>query len=177
MEALEPAPRTPDLLIQMEQKLQTEVWKRSPYFSVRGNDTWKGVLKHVYDVNTPEWYVPSRCLMHGDPTICNVMSRNGQLVFIDPVWFREYVPSCAEADRGKLLQSVAGWECLTFNEPYVDYLPPEFAKDSVQFREALFWCAVNMRRVLKRELARQVPRENVKEWCETVYEICMDYVR
>lgn len=60
---------------------------------------------------------PVEVLTHGDPTLANVLWVPGvaphyepQLRIGDPLVPRPYIPSVSAVDRGKVLQSVMGWE-------------------------------------------------------------------
>ncbi len=52
------------------------------------------------------------CLIHGDPTLANLMQRGHQYVLIDPLPPKVHVPSLREIDLAAMLQSAAGWETM-----------------------------------------------------------------
>jgi hypothetical protein len=51
---------------------------------------------------------------HGDPTVDNMMQRNGQLVLIDPIPATEAIPALLAVDLGKMLQSARGYEQVKY---------------------------------------------------------------
>lgn len=52
--------------------------------------------------------------IHGDPTFSNAMLRNGELVLIDPIPWSDTIPPLRAVDRGKILQSLCGYEQRRF---------------------------------------------------------------
>jgi len=67
--------------------------------------------------------LPVTCVerIHGDPTVENVMQRDGRVVLIDPLPANEYIPPIVAVDVGKMLQSVFGYEeHLRPDEPGLD---------------------------------------------------------
>lgn len=96
-------------------------------------------------------------LIHGDPTLANVMYREKQLLLIDPVTPRGKIPSLREVDYGKMLQSVLGWEAAFLKLPYkLDrLLDPVLQEIPVALHEkAWFWGAVNIIRLFPRAQKR-----------------------
>lgn len=176
MEFLDPAPRTPDLLIRIEALLASRVWHRS---GVYHSESWQRNLENRYGVRTPPFVLDSltqRNMMHGDCTVANAMQHPGtdDLVLADPVWYRNFIPSHRAADWGKMMQSVAGWETVASGEPRVEYCPPVFAMDEESLRLAAFWCAVNMKRIQYREVRIEHPRDNVMSWTRDVLLACSE---
>ena len=70
----------------------------------RHMERWLGTLidLHVTCVNR----------IHGDPTVENVMQRDGRVVLIDPLPANVYIPAIISVDLGKMLQSIFGYEAL-----------------------------------------------------------------
>lgn len=123
MERLEPPIETPrpEEIVAL---LKRYVWRHSPVIEPR----WENILGYA-ELKAKEWWPEvtdelikglqwcqdqtlTRCLVHGDPTIENVMSRFSDLVLIDPIPATEYAPDLLAVDLGKVLQSVCGYESV-----------------------------------------------------------------
>lgn len=126
------------------------------------------LLRRVY---SPGLQVVARpCLIHGDPTLANVMvDATGRLRLIDPIKPMGKVPSFCEVDMGKLLQSAMGWEHTLAPDRCVQPWPRHQYEvlagyDQVIKARAWFWCAVHALRVLP-----YAKSETVREWAATTW--------
>ena len=177
MSRLEKMPRTTDLLLRMEELLESEVWNRPSQDFDIGQLNYQEYHKNL-GLEIPKWAEPTQfCLSHGDPSVSNTMSReDGSLVLIDPRPPRGYVPSCRETDAARILQSFFGWENACYGEQFVNYLLPKFWKN-VDFRNrALFWLAATTVRIKHLETSRENQRNRVIRWCEETYKLCFDII-
>lgn len=122
----------------MEQILERTLWRR-PAAAHAAFFDWNEHLEYVRDRANVlgreqrdqmlSWAVEiselseSECLrhgvIHGDPTFANVMLRGDKLVFIDPIPTEQgKTPPLMALDRGKIMQSLAGYEGTRFNWPF-----------------------------------------------------------
>lgn len=148
--------------------LKNKVWNR-PAISTTLDTDWRDNLR-IYGVKTPDWVVPKDyCLVHGDPTVSNLLSRNGHLVIADPRPPRDYIPQCRETDLGRILQSWHGWEVVAYGYKGHHWNKPYFKNDLEEDR-AKFWCGAAAARIQHLELSR-MRRENILDWCSTVRRI------
>lgn len=183
MELLQPAALTFDNFVAMH-GVVSELWKQPArvwngpdwfdelYYFLVGSDSLREKLTELY---MHQYDQPRAGLIHGDPTMANLMQRrDGQLVITDPIRPVGKVPSLVDVDRGKLLQSVMGWE--------VQLGAPEWRTGKInalcqvvlkgltrlESHRAWFWCAVH--------LARTVPYTQadlyLNQWAaETIHSI------
>lgn len=89
--------------------------------------------------------------MHGDPTLANVMLRNGELVICDPIPAGGKIPAHWTVDVGKLLQSAIGWERHLYGMPIerdacVRAVLGDL--DELHQRRCWFWCMVHLLRII-----------------------------
>jgi len=111
------------LLIYAQLVLKENVWNRPPSPLAEYKTWYEELLKWavdkdfywITDQQIQELYftnpIPKKCMIHGDPTLANVMlRRNGDIILIDPIQPYLKIPQLADVDRGKLLQSATGWE-------------------------------------------------------------------
>lgn len=85
-------------------------------------------------------------LIHGDPTLSNLMKRpSGQLVLIDPIRPVGKIPSYAEVDYGKVLQSLIGWEHVSYGWPLCREALP--IAGAIVSKKAMFWLSVHLHRI------------------------------
>lgn len=168
MEALEPAPRTPDLLCQIERLLEMRVWNQ-PALPVSTEIDWRDRLWE-YEIITPDFAVPeSYCLVHGDPTASNALIRGGNIVLCDPRPPRDYVPQARETDMGRILQSMFHWEVAAYDAPLVEFIRPAFTYHKETFNRAMFWCKAAAERIRRLELSRKEhTRVKVIVWCDMI---------
>lgn len=100
-----------------------------------------------------EQHVWSRSLIHGDPTLDNVMiTKDGFMRLIDPIpklWLRK--PSIVAVDHG-MLQSFLGWEVVLRGHEKISYEWPNFMQDYDTARRAVFWAMVALQRIAKRDI-------------------------
>lgn len=90
-------------------------------------------------------------VIHGDPTLSNVMYRDLELCIIDPIMPEGKVPNKWIVDLGKMLQSAIGWEKLIYDWEYdveksVNAVLSQEPADVR--REAWFWCFIHLLRIL-----------------------------
>ena len=102
-----------------------------------------------------EKYVWSRGVIHGDPTLDNVlMTKDGFMRLTDPIpakWLRK--PSIKAVDHGKILQSLLGWEVVLRGADLIQYEFPWFmSTDASSARDAIFWAKVALERIAKRDI-------------------------
>lgn len=94
-------------------------------------------------------------VIHGDPTLANVMFRKNPLtplVICDPIVPQGKIPSHYTVDIGKMLQSAIGWENLLFGleQDNTACVAAVFGKDpsGLEVRRGWFWCMVHLLRIL-----------------------------
>lgn len=169
MERLDPAAREPDLLREMEQLLLERVWHRDP---IGDRPAWRTSFGVKYLMSIPGWVDDETpCLTHGDPTVSNALRRGSQLILCDPAP-RPYAPEFASVDRGKLLQSLAGWETMAYGWDPVAYEPPRFVDDPELLSRAVWWLGAHVTGVLQRELRRPTERAGLRKWCGRLIDAC-----
>ncbi len=101
----------------------------------------------------------SREVIHGDPTLDNVlMTKQGFIRITDPIpraWLRK--PSILAVDRGKMLQSLLGWEVVLRGVPLLCYTWPRFMiHDYVEARDAVLWAKVAIERIAIRDINARI---------------------
>ncbi len=163
MEILEhPSSRSRIELRTMHEKLFRFVWNRPPAYQNTGwlrlllswaqESPW--LLKSIqqfYPVEPTDGY----SLIHGDPTLANLMIRDGcEPIITDPMprtTNRLEMPDRSEVDLGKLLQSALGWEyemgCKTAIRDSPDVVLNEMNLNTRGRRGAMLWCAIHTARL------------------------------
>jgi hypothetical protein len=161
-------------------KLVAHVWNRRSY---KGwNSDWLMSL-HDWCIKTesywlideirrqyPEEPTDGYCLIHGDPTLANLMVRGGgERVITDPMPRMEYrreIPNRMEVDLGKLVQSAIGWERMlgcdsSMWEEHEKFLPglPPAIRD-----KAVLWGAIHLARVAVR--APKKGKHKIASWAK-----------
>jgi hypothetical protein len=133
--------------------LADTVWVQSlPPMAVPDATGWHLTLSDRLQIDVPLWVRQEEfCLCHGDPTLANVMRRDGNLVLIDPKPPGRGIPPMASVDRGKMLQSLMGWECALLDKPIPSLSWPLGGLSDLELRRAIFWCRVHMLRIVQRE--------------------------
>lgn len=170
MEALQPVKRSPRLLRDIEFTLMTRVWSR-PALPISNDVSWKEKLA-VFGVHAPGWVINSiPCLVHGDPTVSNVLVREDDLILCDPRPPRDFIPQNKETDMGRIIQSLYGWEVAMYGAKPVDFLMPHFMEDPCYRASAIFWCGAAAARIEYLERSRG-NRKHVLEWCSYVRKEC-----
>ena len=188
MEALQPSPRYPRLLRDIEELLKAKVWSR-PALPISNDEGWRNALKK-FGVEVPSWLpVSIPCLCHGDPTASNALIRehpietvehldgtkhlcmHDQLIMGDPRPPRDFIPQCRETDMGRILQSHYGWEEIAYGEQHVDFLTPDFTYSDEVMGMAMFWCGAAVARIEYLERSR-ANRRKILDWCLEVRGIC-----
>lgn len=117
----------------------------------------------------------STCLIHGDPTVANLMRRGSKPVLIDPIRPVGKIPSIKAVDQGKMLQSVLGWEELVLG---LEIDTPKKLPELVP-ADVAFWCGVHHLRILpylthaRRSLEKPI-KERIRLCLEGVYKnVCI----
>lgn len=175
MEYLAPYEPCGDSLCAVERLLHDRVWCREPRDSHGHKERISAAMDVMGVSRAPDAVWAERvCLTHGDPTLCNVGTRDGELVLADPVPPRFYTPEVAGVDRGKILQSAAGWEVVAYGWEPIRYDAPVFWFDDSQRTTALFWCALAASRVIQRELKSPKRRDSVLSWAYELKDACRD---
>lgn len=174
MEKLGEIPPRPTLLREIERALEEYVWARpTQNYDVSGQMDFLEFHRSM-GIDTPSWAIPTEfCLIHGDPTVSNAMTReeDNRLILIDPRAPNGHIPSWKTVDMGKILQSYFNWEVVAYGSKPVDYILPKFMQDEHMLREAMFWCFYHVSRIEQHERARNWNRTNILDWCEEVKEI------
>lgn len=182
MEKLEPLEyKDSELLIGLAQKLEKYIWNRPALPSSLDSD-WRDNLKK-YGIETPDWVMPDEyCMVHGDPTVSNVLVRRtgkvfhtlSELIFADPRPPRDYIPQCRETDLGRLLQSKMGWEVVAYSAKPVPYVEPLW-RSQLERQRAIFWCGAAAARIEYFEKSRDDKpryRPHILEWCRSIRKVC-----
>lgn len=175
MERLEQTERNGYLIALMHRLLREKVWSRPP---VAPGRIWRPAFEAKYGFAAPDWVDESECLTHGDPTVSNALRRGQHIVLCDPAP-RPYVPEYASVDRGRLLQSLLGYECEAHGEPWVDfeYRSMTDAWSAEQTTRAVFWLAVSVRGIVQREMRSEHPRTELQNWCYAVQSRCEEVLK
>lgn len=167
-------------LLSVFARLSHSVWNR-PYCSKFEPGGWlELLLKDSLDfpwlgeaisVCYPEEPTAGYTLIHGDPTLANLMvRRSGEKVVSDPMprmLYRFEIPDRREVDLGKLVQSAAGWEHMLgcpgalYEQEYLilNKLTPH------DRRLACLWAAIHLARVARRAPARG--EFQIEEWAQS----------
>lgn len=121
---------------------------------------WTGDFQDRFGFTPPDWVADeSMCLIHGDPTLANLMRRTGSLenVLIDPKPPGNGIPSFRTVDIGKMLQSMLGWESVLAGGAlprYDIHFLSNFSE--VDARRAVFWCMIHLMRIMQREKSGEI---------------------
>lgn len=112
-------------------------------------------------------------LIHGDPTLANVLFRDATLVITDPIPPKGKIPGHFTVDLGKMLQSAMGWEMVSFGWKYdtetvclevlTDY-------DMLTRARAWFWASIHCLRIIP--YARDA---EITTWAEENATRCIGY--
>lgn len=156
--------------------LESEIWTRPTYRDWRFGwlthlQSWASSYapwtRAAIDAAYPEEPPYGYSLIHGDPTLINLMRRGSQLILTDPMPRLEYrreIPNRPEVDVGKLIQSAMGWEYilsgngLAMQESIVLNRFPKLA------RLGCLWAAIHLARVAVRAPKRG--RLDIAGWAE-----------
>jgi hypothetical protein len=164
MEYLYPVEYQHDSLIVQENFLEKHVWNRGVWGIHEGN---------LYET-IPIWAIAPICVIHGDPTLDNVlMTKDGFIRITDPIppqWLKK--PSIKAVDHGKILQSFLGWEVVLRGVDLIEYEWPLFMHDYCTARKAIFWAMIALQRIAKRDIF-----DSATQWATRVgkelEELCM----
>jgi hypothetical protein len=149
--------------------LEKKVWSRPALHSTMDTD-WRDKLK-IYGIRTPDWIIPNEyCMVHGDPTVSNVLIRGRKVIIADPRPPRDYIPQCRETDLGRILQSWYGWEVAAYGAPGESWDKPDF-RTGIEEDRAHFWCGAAAARIEYLENSRD-KRPIILDWCRTVRSLC-----
>lgn len=165
MEYLYPAELNRDSLIVQERLLEKNVWCL--------DSEWLSEVTFRL-MSIPNWAEEPECVIHGDPTLDNVlMTKEGFIRITDPIppqWLKK--PSIKGVDYGKMLQSLLGWEVVLRGVPLIQYDWPIFMKDYDIARRAIFWAKIAVERIAKRDIF-----DSATQWATRVgkelEELCM----
>jgi hypothetical protein len=146
------------LAYEMTEKLSEHVWSQEARVFFNPNmhlhkmenligamaftEKFRGVFESI------KWGDLEYGLTHGDPTYDNVMLRHGEVVLIDPLPATTAVPDLIAVDRGKMLQSVMGFEMVRYGDRSFDGAQLPYIIDENEYRAALYWCAVHFLRAI-----------------------------
>jgi len=152
-----------DMLALAVDILHLNVWRRKAVPAVDWDDAVVHLIAELHDrspksfdqsiqlVNRLHVDLDSWCMVHGDPTLSNMMFReDGSMAIIDPIWSCR-VTNDTTVDLGKMLQSAIGWETLRLGWQYnmrpavaiiLERLPEE------HHERAWFWCMVHCLRLM-----------------------------
>jgi hypothetical protein len=116
-------------------------------------------MKQAINVEVPDWAIADTAVIHGDPTLDNVlMTKQGFVRITDPIpprWLKK--PSIVAVDHGKMLQSLLGWEVVLRGVPLIRYSWPNFMlNDYWEVRRAIFWAMVAVKRIAYRDISDRV---------------------
>lgn len=109
------------------------------------------LLTRVYPTEPLDGY----SMIHGDPTLANVMLRDSTMIVTDPMprtSHRPEIPSRKAVDVGKILQSAAGWESIQgCSAPLRDHgeILDSLGRNSLT-NESLLWAAIHTARLERR---------------------------
>jgi hypothetical protein len=153
MEYLYPAKMLASSIRDQEKFLADNVWCRPSIFCsdfLPEARRWYCVLIKSIDIVVPRWAfaLEEPCLIHGDPTLDNMLLKDGQIRITDPIP-PQYLnrPCLRSVDQGRLLQSFLGWETVLRGMPHISYMWPEFMCDYKTALRAIFWCMVVLKRI------------------------------
>lgn len=182
MEILQEPEHTPhwteNAFIDMRQKLEL-VWARKLPIV---NRDWRPLLIkfcETYGYNVaplihallPVSVTEGAQMIHGDPTLANVMFRNEyDLCIVDPIMPNGKIPAMWTVDLGKMLQSCCGWEKVILGWKYDSASCADKVLNNVPMidaRRSWFWCMVHFLRILpyvKSESNAGVMAKNNAKW-------------
>ena len=171
MQFLFPVEHNAESLVVQEQLLAKYVWTHSSVWifeclSFRQDAlSWQEALKSKINIEVPEWAMEEISVIHGDPTLDNVlMTADGFLRITDPIppqWLGK--PSIKGVDHGKLLQSFLGWEVVLRGMEPIRYEWPLFMQHGSLARRAIFWAMVAVKRIAYRDMS-----DSITQWANKV---------
>lgn len=150
MERLRQSTPAVDTLVLARASLEKLVWCREP---AEPEQEWLQDFSTRFLYYAPDFSRDEKpCLIHGDPTLGNVVLTDGGVRILDPKPPARGIPSFRSVDLGKMLQSMLGWEQLRTGRrrPYRLDSPLVDLSDDELMRVA-FWCTVHLRRIMQRE--------------------------
>jgi hypothetical protein len=151
---------------------------------IRVDPEWPVLLEKFLTPYREEYKIPSVnannsafSLIHGDPTLANIMLRGEELILIDPVAPRGKIPPLPEVDYGKMLQSALGWEGILCRVPWwkSEHLIKPILIGIPDNRKAAawFWCGVHILRLLPRAQTRS----DILPWCKEKVLYCWEEMK
>ena len=160
-------------LVTVQDILRSHVWNQYDQLCDT-TQNWPEKFTPHYALPVPDWIArePLSCA-HGDPTLANVMFRpdSGEMVLCDPVP-ANIIPPLPSVDRGKMLQSLMGWENVLHSgcvrgdaEDVFDILTAKWTLEDLS--RAAWWCMVHAMRISLRE-AKQGSDPYIQSWCRAV---------
>jgi hypothetical protein len=153
MEYLYPAELSRDSLVVQERILDQYVWWRKYDWNNGVDSSWREAIKTKINVEVPDWALDVPEVIHGDPTLDNVlMTEQGFLRITDPIpprWLNK--PSIRAVDHGKIMQSFLGWETVLRGATHIEYDWPQFMLCE-EARSAVFWAMIALKRIAFRDI-------------------------
>ena len=165
MEFLHPVEHNVDSLQMQEKILYHNVWTRMPEWIQENELAWRDHLRKSIKIEVPDWALEKKCVIHGDPTLDNVLiDRKGGLRITDPIP-PQYLgkPSIMPVDHGKILQSFLGWEVVLRGMEPIEYAWPLFMKHPSLACRAIFWAMVAIKRIAYRDMS-----DGITQWAKQV---------
>lgn len=113
-------------LLEVFRRLEEHIWSQRSVVSynrtlhdkkMKSLNTWTSKIEQrlLWQLHSAvDWFDLQDCLTHGDPTIDNVMLRNGEIVLIDPIPATPAIPDHRAVDLGKMIQSYVGYEMYRY---------------------------------------------------------------
>jgi len=143
---------SPLALVWTVELLADKVWSRpSPR---PAHKDWVGEFQARFRMDVPDDVARQpHCLIHGDPTLANIrIQQDRTVLLIDPKPIGRGIPGMVDVDRGKMLQSLMGWEsALCSSGPLFQQQWPFWDLDEAALRRMVFWCMVHYLRIAQRE--------------------------
>lgn len=140
------------LMSKAQNLLQVRVWNRScPLEHL--DQHWTSAFKDRFRFAPPQWVKVERpCMIHGDPTLANTIEHAGFIRLIDPKPPGRGIPSFKSVDRGKMLQSLMGWEkALDPDCNIPEQVWPFLQIEYLDLLRAIWWCMMHFIRIQQRE--------------------------
>jgi len=173
--------------------LEEHVWPRPSVYARAELQNWREPLagflsklsyQYVETMKTlypaSDWWDEAECMIHGDPTIANMMHRTtGEPVLIDAIAPRGKMPSLREVDLGKVSQSMLGWEELLGDRPrgggldcFNAWLAQQTDRGTHWKQKIQFWTGIHCARILP-----YAPSNAVHDWARRYAVRLLDAVR
>lgn len=128
-------------------------------------------LREMY--HDDEWHRDAA--IHGDPTLANVLLKDGEVRIADPLAPKGKIPGLPEVDAGKMLQSVIGWEYVAcgwsalFRESGVRELAQQIVVRELNDRRCQFWLLIHVLRIIPYARSDLRVQDWAKEQARSIY--------